>query len=86
MSAKARTRFWIELALAVGSALLVALTLVSREWIEVIFGVDPDGGSGALEWAVVGTLLLASLTFSILARADWKRICLPEPESARRLS
>jgi hypothetical protein len=85
MSAKTPNRFRIEVALAVGSAALVGLTLAYREWIEVVLRVDPDGGSGALEWAVVGTLLLASLTFSILARADWKRMCLPEPGSARRL-
>jgi hypothetical protein len=45
MSAKARHRFRIEVALAVGSAALVGLTLAYKEWIEVGLRVDPDGGA-----------------------------------------
>ena len=39
-----RWRFWVELAVAVVSVFLVLLTLVWRDWIEEVFGVDPDHG------------------------------------------
>lgn len=68
-----RTRFWIETALAGLAAVLMIVTLVSREWIELLFGVDPDGGSGALEWGLVSTLLVISITFSALGYVEWRR-------------
>jgi hypothetical protein len=73
MLRKARVRFWIEVILAAVTAALLLLTLISREWIEEVFGVEPDAGSGALEWAIVVALALATVAFSLLARAEWKR-------------
>lgn len=72
MFGKVRTRCWIEAALAVLTAAVSVVTLVSREWIEFLFGVDPDGGSGALEWGVVAILLATSVKFSTIAFAEWK--------------
>ena len=73
MVGKARTRFWIEAGLAALTAILFVVTLISREWIEAIFKVDPDGGDGSLEWAIVAALFATSLTLSLLARAEWRR-------------
>jgi len=48
------------LACAVVSGILAVLTLVVHDWIEAVFGVDPDGGSGLVEAAIVVTLFVVS--------------------------
>jgi DMSO/TMAO reductase YedYZ heme-binding membrane subunit len=73
MNSRLTMRFGIEAAFACASALLFVLTLVWRDWIEVIFGVDPDRGSGTTEWAVVAALLLATLVGTLVARAEFRR-------------
>jgi len=66
-------RFWAEVALAGLSAFLFLLTLVSRDWIERVFGFDPDHHNGSLEWIVVAALLAAAFSFGALARSHWRR-------------
>jgi len=70
MRPKVTKRFWIEALFAGASAFLAALTIVWRDWIEAAFGVDPDGGTAALEWAIVTALVLAALVAALIARAD----------------
>ena len=70
---KVRTRFWLEAILAALSTGLFILTLLSRNWIEIVFGVDPDESSGSLEWLIVAALLVASIVFVAMARAEWRR-------------
>jgi hypothetical protein len=71
--ARLRSRFWVEAALATVTALFTVVTLFSHEWIEIVFGVDPDGGSGLLEWAIVFAMAAGTLLFALLARAEWRR-------------
>lgn len=76
-----RMRGWIETIAAAISGILFVLTLVWRDWIERLFGVSPDQGSGALEWAIVALALCATITFSLLARSEWRRArALPRTE------
>jgi hypothetical protein len=70
MTHRRTTKFWIESLVAGAGGLLCLVTLISREWIELIFGVDPDHGSGALEWAIVGGLFAVSLVSAVLARLE----------------
>lgn len=72
-TAPTRRRFLIETALSVVSAALLLLTLLWKEWIEIVFRVDPDGGSGALEWAIVAAMLALTVAFGALARRDRPR-------------
>jgi hypothetical protein len=62
------------LGLGVASGLLFLLTLATQEWIELVFGVDPDNGSGALEWAIVACLALVTLLFGAFARHERGRV------------
>ena len=48
-------RFWVEVALALASALTVVLVLLRPDWIEVLFGVDPDAGTGVVESVLAAT-------------------------------
>ncbi len=68
-----RRRFWLELTLAAASAVLLFLTLFSRDWVEIVFHADPDAGSGAFEWMLVAfTTTIAAGSF-LLARWEWRR-------------
>jgi hypothetical protein len=67
-----RRRFWIESLLAGLSAILSVVTLVWHDWIEIVFGVDPDHGSGALEWLIVALAAGTAVAFAAIARAEWR--------------
>jgi hypothetical protein len=68
-----RRRFWIEAGSAGVSALALVLTVVWPDWIELVLGVDPDHHSGSAEWLVVAVCTLFTVTFSVLARFEWRR-------------
>ena len=68
-----RRRYWFELGLAVLAGALAVLTLISREWIEVVFGVDPDQGSGALEWLIVLAAVAVALASGRAALLERRR-------------
>ena len=69
-----RTRFFVELAAAAASALLLVLTLVWQDWIEIAFGVDPDRHDGAVEWLIVVALLAVAVGLGRRAHASWRRL------------
>ena len=68
-----RGRFWFETGLAIVTGILFVITLVWHNWVEIIFKMDPDQGSGLLEWLVVGTLLVVTIALIVLARYEWRK-------------
>jgi hypothetical protein len=68
-----RRRFWTEVSLGAASLVLLVLTATWPGWIEALLGVDPDGGDGSLEWALVVALATLAVMFPWLARREWRR-------------
>lgn len=69
-------KFWTESAVALVAAALAVLTFIEPDWIEEVFHIDPDSGSGVLEWAIVVGLALLALASALLARLEWRRLRL----------
>jgi hypothetical protein len=57
----------------VASAALFTVTLLWHDWIEIVFRIDPDHGSGWLEWLIVAAEFGLTVTFSISAGQEWRR-------------
>ena len=68
-----RGRFWLETGLAIVTGILFVITLVWHNWVEIIFKMDPDQGSGLFEWLVVGSLLVVTIALIVLARYEWRK-------------
>jgi len=73
-----RRRFWLESILGSVTAVIAVVTLFWHDWIEAVFGVDPDKGNGSAEWLVVLTLLILTAALAIGARFEWRRSRLAE--------
>ena len=73
MSRELRTRFRLEVALLVVAMMLLVVTLIWRDWIEIVFGVDPDASSGSREWLIVAACGATSLVLLFLSSREWRR-------------
>lgn len=66
-------RIWLETGLGAITGILFVITLVWKDWIEIVFGIDPDSGNGSLEWLIVGVLLVVTLALFALASYEWRK-------------
>ena len=66
-------RWRIEIVVATILAVLAVITLAWPNWIELVFGADPDGGDGSAEWGTVLVLAAGALIVGLLARYDYRR-------------
>ena len=67
-------RVRIEMALAIVAGILAIITLVWPPWIESLFGISPDGGTGETEWWLVTALAAAACLAGLLARREHRSI------------
>lgn len=72
-SMQPKTRLAIETALAVIFAAIFVATMFWPDWIELVFGADPDEGNGQFEWAIVAISGLLAIASIIAARMEWRR-------------
>ncbi len=61
-----------EAVAAVVFGVLAVLTLLVPDWIEAVFGVEPDGSSGAAEWLIVTAFGLVALVLAALSARTWR--------------
>jgi hypothetical protein len=78
MNNQPRARFWVEVLLATVSAVLALITTIWPTWIESLFEVSPDQGSGATEWWIVALFAAVAIGLAIAARFEYGRVA---PES-----
>jgi hypothetical protein len=64
------TRLRVEQLLTIVFSLATVATAIWPSWVESLTGWLPDGGSGELEWMIVGALALAALTSAAFWRRD----------------
>jgi hypothetical protein len=68
--------FWVESGLASFTAFLVVLTAAWHDWVEGIFGFDPDHHNGSFEWELVVACCLLTAVFGFMARREWRRTAM----------
>jgi undecaprenyl pyrophosphate phosphatase UppP len=68
-----RHRFWLESIFGSVSGILAIITVFWHDWIEVVFGTDPDSGNGSAEWLAVLVLFLLTAALAVGARREWRR-------------
>jgi hypothetical protein len=59
--------------LALAAVVLAAVTPVWHDWIEILLGVDPDEGSGTVEWTIVVGLLLVAFVGAVAGNHELRR-------------
>jgi hypothetical protein len=65
--------FWIEMGVALASMVLLIVTLLWNDWIELVFRIDPDNASGTVEWLIVAVSFSVAVAFFDLARNEWRK-------------
>ena len=69
-------RWKLEAVLAALFAIATVVTAIFPEWIE-LFGLEPDGGDGSAEWAIVVVLGIATALTALWSRRDYLRVQRP---------
>jgi hypothetical protein len=68
-----RRRFVVEITAGLLSGALLLVTLLWPDWLELVFGIDPDAGSGMAEWLMAASFFTLSVASGIAVRLEWRR-------------
>ncbi|HYT22570.1 MAG TPA: hypothetical protein VEW05_20365 [Candidatus Polarisedimenticolia bacterium] len=68
-----RKRLLAEAGVMAAFSLLAILTALNHNWIELVFGVDPDSGNGWIEWALVAAPALDAVLGTAGAYHKWSK-------------
>lgn len=74
MKHRLQQRYRLEVVAAVVAAILALVTLIWADWIELLTGLNPDGGNGDLEWLFAAAFALVAVGCAVLARRDHRRL------------
>jgi hypothetical protein len=70
-------KFWVETAMGLFSAVLLAITVLVPEWFERLFDSTPDAGDGSTEWRLALSLAQFLLCCLALLGARGRSTSLP---------
>ena len=73
---RAEVRIFLERLLAGTTAVLGAVTIFWRDWIEGVFGWDPDHHSGAAEIGIILGIFAISVIFFLVSRTEQRRLSI----------
>jgi tetrahydromethanopterin S-methyltransferase subunit E len=69
----ARVRIAVERILAGATFVFGVVTIFWRDWIEKVFGFDPDHHSGSAEIGIILGLFVISVVFFLVSRIEVRR-------------
>ena len=72
---KKRVRIWFCVKMLTGfvTGVLFLTTFFARDWIETLFGWDPDQYGGSVEWLIVVGLFVVTAMLFTSASIEWRR-------------
>ena len=73
MADGSRVRIWVETIVGAASGMLAVVTVFWKDWLEAVFGWDPDHRDGTAEWLIVLAFAVVAAVLLPLARWEWRR-------------
>ena len=73
MADGSRVRIWVETIVGAASGMLAVVTVFWKDWLEAVFGWDPDHHDGTAEWLIVLAFAVVAAVLLPLARWEWRR-------------
>lgn len=62
-----RRHVGLFLAISIALAVLSIATAMVPDWIELLFGAEPDAGTGEAEWSIVAALAIGAALSGLAA-------------------